>query len=535
MRLLDALNRQRDQLSHERNLTEESLRADYYGDYLHRATALQVLPEYVRVGNLVNGSFSYPALFKTEGISGVFLETNDQNREKVQAAAQDLASQLLRQIAPGLCRLTVLDPMRLGLSFREIAPVSRPVVTGAGAELEDLYDECFRVVNECLSVAGNLQSYNASSPRTQPYRIVLMSDYPSAYENSLDKLAAMAQVAKETGIFFIVTGAIPDKHVFRRQLVQDFMGRLALLCSDGTVHNCGESVFYNKQYRIHLDDAERVNAQLREQAQTFSQLRSSGESFDIRDGLRIPMGESSGMPFHLVFGHERDAYSALIGGQSGMGKSTLLNHILAGGMQRYSPLELQFVLVNCAGTGFQVFKDNPHMLLQCSSSKQEDCLQAIRFIDELMQERQRLFMEAGVDDLRQYIDKTGQPMPRVVCIVDEFHVLFSGKTRDVAFVEDVLVQRIIRIGRKYGLHFIGATQSLGSGVRRSLLDNIKLRIALGMTEDQSVAFLGTRNKAASGLPRFHAVYNDNNGNLADNHQIRFEYLTQEQIANMITL
>ncbi len=537
MGILDELNRQRANLAREQSLTEESLREDYYGNYLHRATALQVLPEFVRVGNLVQGKFSYPALVQTAGICGVFLETDDRSRVDIQAAAQDIAVQLLRQVAPGYCRLTILDPMRLGMSFRELAPVSHPIMAEAEAAVKEQYEECGRVVGECLSGAGDLQEYNATATRIQPYRVLLMADYPSGYEGCLDKLAAMAQVGRETGVFFIVSGQLPDAHTYRRQHIEAFLDRLAVFKAAGnglfSVHNCAESSFYNKQYRVRLEEAEGWKAQLRSQAQAFSQLQRSEESYDVRYGLRIPLGECSGRPFQLVFGHERDAFCALIGGQSGTGKSTLLNHILAAGMKQYSPEELQFVVLNCAGTGFQVFKDDPHMLLQCNSSKVEECLPIIASIDGLMQERERQFNEAGVDDLRQYMDKTGQSMPRVVCIVDEFHVLFTGKSREVALVETVLVERIIRIGRKFGIHFIGATQSLGSGVRRSLLDNIRLRIALGMTEDQSVAFLGTRNKAAANLPRFHAVYNDNNGDPASNRLIRFPYLSQEQILQMI--
>lgn len=538
MQIWESLNRRREQLVRERNLTEESLRDDYYGNYLHRATALQVLPEYVRVGNLVQGDFSYPALVQTAGISGIFLETNDRNRGDVQVAAQDVATQLIRQIAPGYASLTVLDPMRFGLSFKEIAPISRPIVAGAGAALEDQYQLCCRVVSECIAGAGDLRAYNAASTRIQPYRIILMADFPSGYEACLDKLAAMVQVAGETGLFFIVTGEMPAEHAFRRQYSQAFLGRLAILRAVNdrlfTVHNCAESSFYNKQFRVRLEEEGVVGARLREQARAFSQLHSVAESDDIRQGLRIPIGESQGAPFQLVFGHECDAYSALVGGQSGTGKSTLLNHIIAGGMKKYAPEEFQVVLINCAGTGFGVYKDDPHMLYHCCSSMVEECIPAINFLEALMQERERLFIEAGVDDLGQYIDKSGQRMPRVLCIVDEFHVLFSGRSRDKAYVESVLVDRVIRIGRKFGIHFIGATQSLGSGVHASLLNNIKMRIALGMTEDQSVAFLGTRNKAASGLPRFHAVYNDNNGNLSDNHIIQFPYLTRERILEMIT-
>jgi DNA segregation ATPase FtsK/SpoIIIE-like protein len=70
---------------------------------------------------------------------------------------------------------------------------------------------------------------------------------------------------------------------------------------------------------------------------------------------------------------------------------------------------------------------------------------------------------------------------------------------------------MIRTGRSFGIHLIVATQSLGDSVRRSILDNIPLRIALGMTEAQSNSFLAYNNDAAKNLDRGLAIYNDSNG------------------------
>lgn len=538
MRIIDELKRQKDQLARQRQQAEESLRNDYYGSYLHKATALRELPQYIRVGNLVQGDFSYPALVQTAGISGVFLETDDANLADVSAAAQDIVLQMLRQTAPGYCSLTILDPMHFGLSFREIAPVSRPVVSGVEEAIDEQYDLCFRVANECLSGARSLKEYNASSGRLQPYRIILMADYPAGYEGCLVKLAAMARAAQQTGVFFIVTGKMTTQRMSHSQTIQEFTRHLALFrCGNGgsfSLCNCDESAFYNQRYSIRLIEGAQVNAQLQSYAQSFLRMSRDAESDDILDGLRIPIGESSSTPFNLVFGHDSDAYCALIGGQSGKGKSTLVNHILAGGIKKYTTEQLQFVLINCAGIGFNIFNGDPHMLRVCNSSNVDDCMEAVRYLDSLMQEREHLFAEAGVVDIRQYVNKTGRNIPRIIVIVDEFHVLFTGRSRDRDYVETVLVNRVIKIGRKFGVHFIGATQSLGGGVHRSMLNNIPLRIALGMTEDQSMAFLGAGNKAAAVLPKFNAVYNDNNGNLADNHLIKFPFLTDEDINSMIT-
>ena len=83
-----------------------------------------------------------------------------------------------------------------------------------------------------------------------------------------------------------------------------------------------------------------------------------------------------------------------------------------------------------------------------------------------------------------------------------------------------MVEKVIKIGRKFGVHLLVSTQSLGSGVRKSILDNIPLRIALGMTEDQSISFLGFKNDSATNLERGVAIYNNQNGNIRANKTVK---------------
>jgi parallel beta-helix repeat protein len=59
-------------------------------------------------------------------------------------------------------------------------------------------------------------------------------------------------------------------------------------------------------------------------------------------------------------------------------------------------------------------------------------------------------------------------------------------------------------------------------VRGSILNNIPLRIALGMTEWQSASFLSSKNIAAKNLERGIAVYNGNNGEMDGNEFVKVD-------------
>jgi hypothetical protein len=256
---------------------------------------------------------------------------------------------------------------------------------------------------------------------------------------------------------------------------------------------------------------------------------------DQVDGLRIPIGKVGGQTHYFTIGYESDNFHAIIGGQSGKGKTVLLNNIIARGIEAYSPDELRFVIIDCGGTGFQEFDNCNSIQLMCRSSNVETCLKAVEFIEQELARRETLFNLNKVSDLKQYINTTGEVLPRLLCLIDEFHVLYTGKDKYSSYFDTVLVDRVIRIGRKFGIHLVTCTQSLGGGVRRSILDNIPLRIALGMTTDQSNGFLGLKNDAAANLDRGIAIYNAQNGNPSANKIVKVNYISSEDIERIISL
>ena len=299
------------------------------------------------------------------------------------------------------------------------------------------------------------------------------------------------------------------------------------------VNNVLEDAFYNRDHYLKLDRYDIDESILQNKVSGIQKKKVTTISYDYKKGLHIPIGKAAGMTHFLTIGHETDNYHGIIGGQPGKGKTTLLNNIIVNGMERYTPDELKFVLIDCAGVGFQEYVDSRYVMNFCCSSTVDVCVESVRFLENLLQERERLFKEAKVTEFRDYVAKTKQVMPRVLCIIDEFHVLFTGSARTSAYVESILVDRLIRIGRKFGVHLIVSTQSLGSGVRRSFLDNIPLRMALGMTAEQSAGFLGFNNEAAANLERGWVVYNGENGAIRANKTVRVPFLSPEEIETKV--
>ncbi len=520
---------------------------DFYSDYLLKNKGKTKLPEFIKVGNLISETINYPALVPLQKIKGLVFEINDSNREEINLTIEHIALQLINQIDSQYFKFTIIDPKKLGSNFQHLRRLDSKIIGNIVFEEEEIrksisyhFNESVKVVNECLIHYNSIEDYNKQTGEKQPFRFIFISDFPYGFKDSLDKLNTILHNNSEAGVFVFMTydtsidiGTYQDK-------VKEVVKQLSILQEFGNptndfykINNVPREDFYNEKFTLKLDrndiNSEKLNLTIKE----ILNQNKQDVNFKLTDGLRIPIGKVAGQTHYFTIGHETDNYHGIIGGQPGKGKTILLNNIIAKGIETYNSDELKYFLIDCAGVGFQEFKNSNHIQELCSSSNVEICVESVKKLEEEMLNREALFKENNVAELKDYIKKTGVKLPRIICIIDEFHVLFTGSSRISSYVETILVDKVIRIGRKFGIHLLVSTQSLGGGVRKSILDNIPLRIALGMTEDQSTGFLGFKNEAAGNLERGVAVYNNQNGSLKANKTVRVNYLDFNDIEQII--
>jgi DNA segregation ATPase FtsK/SpoIIIE-like protein len=257
------------------------------------------------------------------------------------------------------------------------------------------------------------------------------------------------------------------------------------------------------------------------------------ENFNINEGIKIPVGKQRNKTFYFRLGHGATNFHAIIGGRSGKGKTVFLDNIIARGMNIYSPDELRFVLLDMKGIEFSEYKNVPHVQAFCSSSNFENGLKIIEFLQSELRNREALFNSVEASDIVQYKKKSGKTMPRLLVIIDEFQNLFTGNYKTDGIVEDTLIKQILRIGRAYGIHLLCCTQSLGDGVRSSFLNNIPLRIAFQMTQDQSRSFLSISNTAADSLKVGEVIYNEQDGLLSENIFVNIDHLISDEVQQLL--
>lgn len=191
--------------------------------------------------------------------------------------------------------------------------------------------------------------------------------------------------------------------------------------------------------------------------------------------LTVPLGLNvSGNP--LVVDIKKMPH-VLIAGQTGSGKSVLLNSWISTFLFRTSPAELRLILVDPKRVELSRYGGIPHLLAPVIYEP-EKVLSSLHWAIEEMRRRYKLFGEMGVRDLESYNEAAGfQSLPYIVIIIDELAsiMLFAP-----AEMEDNIC-RIAQMARATGIHLVLATQRPSVNVLTGLIKaNIPCRISFAV-------------------------------------------------------
>lgn len=199
--------------------------------------------------------------------------------------------------------------------------------------------------------------------------------------------------------------------------------------------------------------------------------------------------------------------SALLGGRTGSGKSYLIHSIILNLALQYSPEELELYLIDFKeGVEFKQYAEYrlPHARVVAIESKREFGISVLESLDQEIARRGALFRSTGGDqmDLASYRRASGERLPRIALVIDEFHMLFERDDRLGQRAAELL-DRVIRQGRAFGVHTILASQSLAGGAQyiRTALNQIACRLVLASSEADSRMLLADDNADAQLLSK----------------------------------
>ncbi|MBD2386684.1 DNA translocase FtsK [Cylindrospermum sp. FACHB-282] len=196
----------------------------------------------------------------------------------------------------------------------------------------------------------------------------------------------------------------------------------------------------------------------------------------------------------------------LVGGSTGSGKSEFLRSLLLSLLYRHSPQHLKIALVDPKRVTFPEFEQMSWLY----SPVVKDSDRAVELMEELlaeMESRYQKFEKARCADLTTYNQRSSQPLPRIVCIFDEYADFMAEKE-----VRTVLEQSIKRLGamaRAAGIHLIIATQRPEASIVTPIIrSNLPGRVALSTKSeaDSKIILGGTSSVAAYLIGKGDLVY-----------------------------
>ena len=511
--------------------------------------------------------FALPALLAFPRQSSLLIQTDRTGRGEAIRTLQMVMMRLLTSLPAGRVRLTIIDPVGLGQNFagfmhladHDEALVGGRILTDAEhieQRLRDLTDHMETVIQKYLrNEFETIDDYNAQAGElAEPYRFVVIADFPASFsDEALRRLSSIASTGARCGVYTLIARDVriplpPSMHI------EDLESHSVNLVYDGERFVWKDEVF--ERFPLILDEPpteqsltqilDVVGRHARESKrvevpfQSITPPREQLWSGDATEELSVPIGRLGATRQQTLRLGRGVAQHALIAGKTGSGKSTLLHVMVTNLAMWYSPDQVEFYLVDFKkGVEFKTYATHqlPHARAIAVESDREFGLSVLQRLDAELARRGELFRKAGVQDLAAYRRSTGQIMPRTLLIIDEFQEFFSEDDK-LAQDAGLLLDRLVRQGRAFGIHVLLGSQTIGgtSGLARSTIGQMAVRIALQTSEVDSQMILGDSNSAARLLSRpGEAIYNDQGGLVEGNSPFQVAWLPDEKRDEMLDI
>ncbi|MEI8373656.1 MAG: FtsK/SpoIIIE domain-containing protein [Planctomycetota bacterium] len=505
--------------------------------------------------------FILPLLLPLPDHSLLLLKAGEAGRPKAIESIQASMLRLLTSIPPGKIRFTIFDPVGLGenfSAFMHLADFDEQLVSSRiwtdsdhiEQRLADLTQHMENVIQVYLrNEFDSILEYNAfAGEMAEPYRVLVIANFPANFtETAVQRLKSIVASGARCGVFVLlgVDSTLATPHNVR---VSDLDSGALLLRSEK-----GQFVWKHPEYGttpVTLDappPPERFTEIVRAVGHA---VRDAGRvevpfhcviptedawwTYDSRSGIDVPLGRAGAMKLQNLDLGRGTSQHVLISGKTGSGKSTLLHVLITNVALRYSPDEIELYLVDFKkGVEFKAYARYllPHARVIAIESEREFGLSVLQRLDAELRSRGDQFRRLGVQDLKGFRNtQPDEKLARVLLMIDEFQELFVEDDR-IAQESALLLDRLVRQGRAFGIHVLLGSQTLGGAysLARSTIGQMAVRIALQCSEADAHLILSEDNTAARLLTRpGEAIYNDANGLFEGNHPFQIVWLSDDE-------
>ena len=467
---------------------------------------------------------------------------------------------LLSSFPPSKAKLTIIDPVGLGQNFAalmHLADYDETLVNGRiwsdtvhiERKLTELTEHMEKVIQKYLrNRYATIDEYNREAGElAEPYRFLVVADFPAGFsEVAVERLSAIMNSGVRCGVYTLLLH--DNRQKFPHPLDESQLRRNGVVIVETGNGLCiDDESLARPLVKLeeppapvavdHLINA--IGRQCKDAGRVqvpFEIIAPKQDKFwteSSEGGVRVPLGKTGADRLQYLDLGRGTAQHALIAGKTGSGKSNMVHVIITAAAMWYSPKEVEFYLIDFKkGVEFKTYATNrlSHVRVVAIESDREFGLSVLRRIDKELTRRGELFRRARVQDFAGYRKSPdAELMPRTMLIIDEFQEFFVDDD-EVAQDAALLLDRIVRQGRAFGIHVILGSQTLGGTytLSKSTLGQMAVRIALQCNEADSYLILNDDNSAAALLSRpGEAIYNDMSGQIEGNNPFQAVFLPRE--------
>jgi hypothetical protein len=520
----------------------------------------EATPKDKRLALPFSANLSIPLTLKYPAQGSILFETSKLGGEEAVAAINNIIFRLLSTHPPGKLSFTIFDPVGLGQNFAglmhladyEESHINSRIWTQTGQleeKLAELNEHMEKVIQMYLrNEYETIAEYNAQAGSiAEKYHFLVIADFPVNFsETAARRLINIAASGARCGVFTLIHW--DRRHALPQGFVADELRKNSICLVRGET---GFKLAANQPAgtRLVLDappppefvtdflhrvgeggrDSNRVEVPFEQVAPTPDKLWTEETS----EELTVPIGRSGATKLQRLEIGKGTRQHALIAGKTGSGKSTLFHVIITNLALWCSPEQVVFYLVDFKkGVEFKCYANRrlPHAKVVAIESDREFGLSVLEHVDAELRRRGDLFRKLGVQDVAGYKKAGGtEPMPRALLIIDEFQEYFTEEDR-VSQGAAVLLDRIVRQGRAFGIHVLLGSQTLGGAytLARATIGQMVIRVALMCNEADAYLIMDQDNPAPRLLSRpGEGIYNDSAGSIEGNSPFQTVWLPEE--------
>lgn len=524
---------------------------------------------------------------------GIRISHGKQDRASATALARSLILRALACTPPGKLKLSIFDPTGLGQSVASILDLGEYDRDMLGGKVWSSAEDLKRVLSEqtahielviqkyLRAEYATLEQFNdAAGDIAEAYRLLVVFDFPERFDESAGaELRRILENGTRCGIGALIvsnrdltsTGAaevpaLPPslKTIALNEITTessngtsigfDFVAETDKMLPPtvtssivdqvgrGAQANVSAVVSFEKVFDLFAEASflgrkqglPRIASPVRVEDEETWWTQSTVES------IAAPIGQRGARDVATLVFDSSEHSGALLVGRPGSGKSTLLHAFLAGATTLYGPEELELHLIDFKeGVEFKVYAAEglPHARSVAIESDREFGVSVLQAMQAELSRRGSLLRgsqgaHASLQTLRK---ATGERLPRVVLLFDEFQVLFARNDRLGGVAAEALEQ-LIRQGRGFGIHVLLGSQSLSGldalGVHVPQL--LPVRILLPASEADAIQVLGDGYAEAAHLANAgEGILNTAGGVVEANERFRGAVIEESARAGMV--